>query len=68
MTWKGKKGLDEKASHINIAYYVVHADTDDELLEIMLMVKTEEKLSQGFDEQRVDILHNNIGADDKLLV
>lgn len=38
MAWRRKKGLDERASHINIADYVAHADTNDELLEIMLAI------------------------------
>lgn len=60
---KHYKALDKRASGINIADYVAHAEMDDELLEIMLAIASERVFSQGFGEEKEDILHNNTEKD-----
>lgn len=58
----------ERASHFTIVDSVAHADTDVELLEVMLAIASKETFSRGFDEESNDILHNNIEEDNELKV
>lgn len=57
ITWRKKEGLDESNSYTGISVYIVHADTDQELLKTALAVVGATRFNPGYYESRENLLY-----------
>lgn len=57
--WRRQKGLEGRTRNTNIADYIALANTDEELLELMIAVVSEGEFDPEYYNSREIILHKN---------